>query len=137
MAYFFMSNTVIAYQRFPTHGLLPEHSPEECSSSGLRRTDTGKHRCIHITQKEATSFFCGKTRRQLHAFVVVLRNQDFPDCQHCSHFPVPSQESCPSSPAENTVLENSRLTPPRFPLFRPVWFHSCSSALVSSGSLSE
>ena len=83
MAYFFMSNTVMAYQRFRHMGCCQNTPQRMLLFQVSRRTDTGKHRCIHITQKESHILLLhGKTRRQLHCCRGFTRSRTSPDCQH-------------------------------------------------------
>ena len=85
MAYFFMSNTVMAYQRFRHMGCCQNTPQRMLLFQVSRRTDTGKHRCIHITQKESHILLLhGKTRRQLHCCRGFTRSRTSPDCQHLS-----------------------------------------------------
>lgn len=107
MAYFFMSNTVMAYQRFRHMGCCQNTPQRMLLFQVSRRTDTGKHRCIHITQKESHILLLhGKTRRQLHCCRGFTRSRTSPDCQHLILiFRFPVRRAVPGSPAENTVFQ--------------------------------
>lgn len=139
MAYFFMSNTVMAYQRFRHMGCCQNTPQRMLLFQVSRRTDTGKHRCIHITQKESHILLLhGKTRRQLHCCRGFTRSRTSPDCQHLILiFRFPVRRAVPGSPAENTVFRKFKAYSTSLSSVSPCSDSSCSSALVSSGSLSE
>lgn len=139
MAYFFMSNTVMAYQRFRHMGCCQNTPQRMLLFQVSRRTDTGKHRCIHITQKESYILLLhGKTRRQLHCCRGFTRSRTSPDCQHLILiFRFPVRRAVPAPLLKILFFRKFKAYSTPLSSVSPCLVSSCSSALVSSGSLSE